>query len=131
MRNPDVDALTKQLEALRIQRERINNEERTIIEALRAASSAESNRGPTSDQSPGLTTRGFRVGDLVLITNKITHLASNRRPTSKDRVGSVTKLTDKRVKIKTHNGHDTSRCPSNVTRLSTQEYEDIVNREQP
>ena len=39
MRNEDVESLTRQLESLRIERERINDEEKALIEAIQRASS--------------------------------------------------------------------------------------------
>ena len=133
MDKEELNRLVKELEDLQIQQEQ-------VIKKIRRAST----EGPTQsagDRSAPSTTQGrpsarpfpdkegpsVRVGQKVLIKNRLGHIPTGTRPTIKDRIGTVTKTTRKRIHIKTYNGSDTSRAPHNVTRLSQEEYEDIVN----
>ena len=61
----------------------------------------------------------------MLIKNRIGQIPFGRRPSIKDRAGTITKITKKRVHITTCNGTNTSRAPHNITHLSQTEYEEI------
>ena len=81
-----VDELLQHLERLRI-------EEDQVLRQLLAARARETADAATNE-SDGTSTREFRVGDRVRITNDIRRPLG--RPTNEgDRVGTVTKVTRK------------------------------------
>ena len=134
--NQDVESLTRQLESLRIERERINDEEKELIEAIRRASSptprdttSSSYENPPRNRRDEQTVGDFSIGQRVLITNRLTHLPSGQRPTIKDRAAVVKRVTGARVHVITYNGAETNRAPGNLTRLSRSEHDRIVNAE--
>ena len=126
MHNDSIAELTRQLEALRIERERINEEERSIIQALREASPPNSDRtnGPGSNSNSQHDR--FVTGDRVLINNKINHTPSNRQVTIKDRAATVRRATSDKVYLTTYNGTKTWRFVGNVTGISEEEYQQAV-----
>lgn len=107
-----VDELLQRLERLRI-------EEDQVIRQLLAARAQETADAATSE-SDTTSTREFRVGDRVRIVNAVRGPIG--RPVNEgDRVGTVTKVTRKRVFLLTGNGGTTNRAPTNLR---------IINREQ-
>ena len=119
----ELNKLIKQLEDLQIQQE-------AVIKKIRGVSTEETPPGgdrPTPTGSKE-TEGSFRVGEKILIKNRLGHITLGRRASIKDRVGSIIKITNKRIHIKTYNGSDTSRAPHNVTRLTEEEYQDILKK---
>jgi hypothetical protein len=74
-----------------------------------------SNRRESIDitESPPST---YSVGDRIEITNKVRRLF-NRTPTRRDRIGTVTRVTEKKVEFVTDNGTSTWRAPHNLKRI--------------
>ena len=107
-----VDELLQRLERLHIEEEQVLRE----LVAARARETADA----APNNSEGTTTREFRVGDRVRITNAI-RSPLGRPANEGDRVGTVTKVTRKWVFLVTGNGGSTNRAPSNLR---------IINREQ-
>lgn len=71
MEDQDIVHLTRRLEALRVKRERFIDEERQIRDEIRR-------RQLHSDSSPeNIQEQVFAPGDLVFITNRITHRKRN------------------------------------------------------
>ena len=128
MDKEELDKLIIELESLQIQQE-------AIIKKIRASTGKEDQSAPTAStgkkgrSAPSEDTQGsVRVGQRVLIKNRLGRTISLKGRTSiKDRVGTITKVTTKRVQITTSTGIETSRAPHNVSPLSQKEYEDIVN----
>ena len=116
----ELNKLIKQLEDLQIRQE-------AVIKKIRQVSSTEEAQAAdrSTASAPQETDTPFRVGQRVLIKNKLGQILG-RRPSIKDRAGTVTRLTKKRVHIKTCNDNDTSRAPHNIISLSQQEYEEIL-----
>ena len=122
--NRTIDDLTTQLEDLRLERLRIDEREREVLDNLRTlASSPRRPAGRTPVRRSSLT---FATGDYVFISNAVGHV-SPRRPTARDRAGVVVDITPCRVHVKTANGDHTSRKPSNLRRLHPDDYQAIVN----
>ena len=125
MDKQELNELIKELEDLQIRQE-------TIIKKIRRASTEETPQrsvdqsAPSSSQQDSDTENFIRVGQRVLIKNRLGHIPIGRSSSIKDRAGTVTKVTKKRVQVKTYNGAETSRAPHNLTRLSQKEYEDII-----
>ena len=121
MDNKELNELLKELEDLQIQQE-------AVVKKIRQASTEEAPQPKRADQSARSQSAAedpFQVGQKVLIKNRLGQILG-RTPSIKDRVGTVVKITKKRIHIKTINGSDTSRAPHNVTRLTQEEYEGIV-----
>ena len=64
----------------------------------------------------------FKLGDHVFITNQISS-QSGKRTTDKDQIGTVTKITTKRVGIRTDSGEYIIRAPNNISYLQETENE--------
>ena len=102
--------------------------------AIPSAPSAESvSSGPTIWGPWGTTVRqarattpphDFVIGDHVYILNSISHVRF-RRETLKDRAAVVYKTTEDKIHIRTYNGHETWRKPSNLRRLTKRERENV------
>jgi hypothetical protein len=58
----------------------------------------------------------YCVGDQVEITNKVRRLF-NRTPTRRDRIGTITKVSDKKIEFITENDTSTWRAPHNLKKL--------------
>jgi hypothetical protein len=95
MAEESVDELIRQLETLRIQ-------EDTLLRQIIQARARESQQRQDTDGADREATRGL-IGRPV---------------TDRDRVGTVTKITRKRVFLQTDNGVNTNRAPENLQRLS-------------
>ena len=121
----ELSKLVKQLEDLQIQQE-------TIIKKIRASTEVPSTgdrsaASPPKSQGSASSEASFRVGERVLIKNRLGKISSiGRKASIKDRAGTVIRITNKRVHLKTGSGTETSRAPHNLTRLNEKEYEDIV-----
>ena len=124
MDKEELGKLIKQLESLQIQQE-------AVIKKIRRVSTEEAPDPQRADQSttPLNDKDSFRVGHKVLIKNRLGHLPLGRKASIKDRIGVVTKTTKKRVQLTTWNGAETSRAPHNLTPLSEEEYQRIVENE--
>ena len=107
---PDTVAeLIAQLESLRVQ-------ETDILQRLVAARTAESGTHISTTSEPQSIVH-YKIGDAVYITSKI-RTSFGRQLSLNDRKGTVTKLTKKRVFIRTNNGTNTNRAPENLRLLS-------------
>jgi hypothetical protein len=105
-------ALRLQEEAIRIQQESIHIQEKAVLHRLVAAREKESRAQGRNGQQPRSTlptTTVFSVGDKVVITNIAVRTANIG-----DRLGTVTKITNKRVFLRTENGKYTNRAPKNL-----------------
>ena len=116
----ELNKLIKELEDLQIQQE-------AVIKKIRRASTEEAPRSadrPTQStpQDNKAQAPSFHEGQRVLIKNRITHVPFTRRTSIKDRAGTITKITRKRIHIKTCNGEQTSRASHNVSILTEEEY---------
>jgi hypothetical protein len=101
-----VEDLIRKLEALHIQTEQ-------ALEQLRQeVRSDEVSTAPTP--TPTTATGGFRIGDRVLITNKISHALRGAPGSNTDRIGIVKKVTAERVFFVTLAGTHTCRAPKNL-----------------
>jgi Nitrile hydratase beta subunit len=58
----------------------------------------------------------YSVGDCIEITNKVRKLF-NRTPTRRDRIGTVMKVSEKKVEFVTDNGTNAWRAPHNLKKL--------------
>jgi hypothetical protein len=109
MAEESVDELIRQLETLRIQ-------EDTLLRQIIQARARESQQGQGTDGADREAAR-YYIGDRVRITNPM-HGLIGRPVTNRDQVGTVTKITRKRVFLQTDNGVNTNRAPENLQRLS-------------
>jgi hypothetical protein len=109
MAEESVDELIRQLETLRIQ-------EDTLLWQIIQARARESQQGHGTDGTNRRAAR-YYIGDHVQITNPTRGLIG-RPVTNRDRVGTVTKITRKRVFLQTDSGINTNRAPENLQRLS-------------
>jgi hypothetical protein len=105
----NLDKLIQQLETLRVQ-------EDTLLRQIIQARARESQQGHSKNGSREAAR--YYIGDRVRITNPTRGLIG-RPVTDRDRVGTVTKITRKRVFLQTDNGVNTNnRAPENLQRLS-------------
>jgi hypothetical protein len=109
MAEESVDELIRQLEMLRIQ-------EDTLLRQIIQARARESQQGQGTNGANREAAR-YYIGDHVRIT-KPTRGLIGKPETDRDRVGTVTKITRKRVFLQTDNGINTNRVPENLQRLS-------------
>jgi len=108
MSEDSVDQLIRELEGLRVQEQAILR--RLVAARARETRNPETRRSHTRD---GTQVAGFRIGDRVRITNEV-RSPIGRRVNSRDRTGTVTKITRKRVFIQTDNGGSMNRAPTNL-----------------
>jgi hypothetical protein len=102
---PDsVDELIQRLAALRV-------EETALLNRLVQARAAE-NREPQQRTTDRTGVERFRVGDRVRITSEVRTFG--RRVTQADRVGTVYRITERRVHVRTDSGITTNRAPHNL-----------------
>jgi hypothetical protein len=109
MAEESIDELIRQLETLRII-------EDTLLWQIIQARARESQQGHGTNGADREAAR-YYIGDRVRITNPMRGLIG-RPVTDRDRVGTVTKITRKRVFLQTDNGVNTNRAPENLQRLS-------------
>jgi hypothetical protein len=109
MAEESVDELIRQLETLRVQ-------EDTLLQQIIQARARESQQGHGRNGADREAAR-YYIGDRVRITNP-SHSLISRPVTDIDWVGTVTKITRKRVFLQTDNGVNTNRAPENLQRLS-------------
>lgn len=100
----ELDQITAKLESIRIQQADLLAQEKKLLQ-----------------RQTKLTGRqgSFSIGDRVVITNSVSHVAPGQRITIKDRTGRVTKLQthkDERlwVYVLTDNGSNVHRLPKNL-----------------
>jgi hypothetical protein len=84
-----------------------------------AAAPTTTNTSPQRRKSPTTKRRPFEEGDRVCITNTVTprYPNSSGAVSIRDREGTVIRVTAKRVTVRTDNGSDVSRAPTNLRRL--------------
>lgn len=130
MSTEDLESLIERLHQLRLERQRILNEEERTIASLRdltrsRARRQHQNRGvspdPTEHPHPGV----FEVGQHVYIDNRIRHVPLTRRTTPADRAAVVARVTVDRIYIQTYNGYETWRHPGNLRHLTDRERANI------
>jgi hypothetical protein len=119
MSKEDVDALLIRLQTLRI-------EEDSLIQRIIAARERETRnprnpsvpRAPASrtTEAPNTTATLFNVGDRVRITNRVNIIGRFFRVG--DDIGTIIKVTAKRVRIQTDNDLQVTRDPKNVEHLT-------------
>jgi hypothetical protein len=109
MAEDSVDELILQLERLRVQEDALL---RQIVQA-RARESQERQENSTGADSEAAS---YRIGDRVRVTNQSRGILG-RQATERDRVGTVIKITKKRVFLRTDNGTSTNRAPENLRRI--------------
>lgn len=109
MAEDSVDELILQLERLRVREDALL---RQIVQA-RARESQERQENSTGADSEAAS---YRIGDRVRVTNQSRGILG-RQVTDRDRVGTVTKITKKRVFLRTDNGTSTNRAPENLRRI--------------
>ena len=142
-----IDALSRQLQNLRIRQQQLAAEqERLVQEILNELTEAGPNIATATKEVPDLQPQeplpedndqqrrvippptphisgSIRLGSQVYITNRITHVPLFRRATIRDRAAIVTTIdrhTD-RIYIRTYNGHKTWRIARNLRHLSERE----------
>lgn len=122
----DIDSLIEQLARLHLQQAILRREEEDILRKLllargkdfterqadRTTSTTEVDNIP-QPRIHQVRRDGYRVGDRVRITNRI-DTSFGRPHNEKDRTGIVTKITAKRVFLRTDNNNITSRSPNNL-----------------
>jgi hypothetical protein len=132
MEREELCRLVERLQDLQIQRENISAEERHILQTIHqpllvsnAERSAPRAVVVVHDEATARTTPVepvFRIGQQVYITNRITHTGLVRRATNADRAATVTHFTSTgRVGVRTYNGYNTNRQPSNLRALTPEE----------
>jgi hypothetical protein len=106
-----VEELIRQLEALRVREDTLVQQ---IIQArARENQQQEQNTGAGVDRAAA----DYRIGDRVRIVNQSRGLIGKAPVTECDWVGTVTKITRKRVFLRTDNGTNTNRAPENLRQL--------------
>jgi hypothetical protein len=105
-----IDELIRQLEALHVQ-------EDTLVQQIIQVRARE-NQQQEQNTSAGVdrVAADYRIGDHVRIVNQSRGLIS-KAVTKCDRVGTVTKITRKRVFLRTDNGTNTNGAPKNLWQL--------------
>ncbi len=91
-------------------------QEDTLLQQIIQARARESQQGQGINGANREAAR-YYIGDRVRITNPMRGLIG-RPVTDQDWVGTVTKITRKRVFLQTDNGVNTNRVPKNLQRLS-------------
>ena len=97
----ELNKLIKQLEELQIQQE-------AVIKKIRGVSTEETPPQGVDRPTPPNRQDLYQVGERVLIKNRLGHISLGKRASIKDRAGSIIKITDKRIHIRTYNGSETS-----------------------
>jgi hypothetical protein len=110
MAEESVDELILQLERLRIQ------EDALLRQIVRARARESQTRQETSSTGADSEAANYRIGDRVRVTNQSRGILG-RQVTDRDCVGTVTKITKKRVFLRTDNGTNTNRAPENLRRI--------------
>jgi hypothetical protein len=131
MEGEDLRRLIERLQQLHIQRENISAEERLILQTIHQpliGNNTERSAPRAVVVDEVVTTRiatvvpVFQVGQQVYITNRITHTGIVRRATNADRAAIITHFTSTgRVGIRTYNGYNTNRQPTNLRLLTPEE----------
>lgn len=109
MAEESVDELIRQLETLRVR-------EDTLLRQIIRARARESQQEQGTSGADREAAR-YYIGDRVRIVNPTRGLIG-RPVTDRDRIGTVTKITRKRVFLQTDNGVNTNRAPENLRHLS-------------
>jgi hypothetical protein len=109
MAEESIDELIRQLEMLRVR-------EDTLLRQIIQSRVRESQQGQGTNGADREAAR-YYIGDRVRITNP-THGLIGRPVTDRDQVGTVTKITRKRVFLQTDNSVNTNHAPENLQRLS-------------
>ena len=129
MTNDDMEALVAQLKALQVQKARLLDEERQIVDRLAQAASTRPREmydldtrssGPLSSPTEAISV-SFKTGDHVYITNRLGALTPLGRASLKDRAAIVTGWLGDRVYFKTLRGRESWRSPHNLRALTTRE----------
>ena len=116
MTNEDLDKLVKELERLNLQQSKITSLQKSTLNKIKLVTRRLSEQQDIHDppchyrRSSSQSEDPFLVGSKVLITNKINHV-KNRNTTSKDRAGTIHKITNSRICITTANGDKTLSKP--------------------
>jgi hypothetical protein len=105
MSDPDLSQLIQELKELKLRELQVLSS----LEALVQSQTAE----PTAVLVATDNTTVFRVGDSVVITNKV-RKPFNRYINSGDRTAVITKVSTSRIDIRTTNGGYTWRAPHNL-----------------
>jgi cell division septum initiation protein DivIVA len=105
-----IDELIRQLEALRVREDTLVQQ---IIQArARENQQQEQNTGTRVDRAAA----DYRIGDCIRIVNQSCGLIG-KAVTKRDWVGTVTKITRKRVFLRTDNRTNTNGAPENLRQL--------------
>lgn len=131
----EVDSLIEKLAQLHLQQTALRKQEQDILQKLLSARGKDlsnfsqdhtGRRVPTPTANHVHPTvhrihqEGYRIGDRVRITNRI-DTNFGRPHNERDRTGVVTKITAKRVFLRTDNNNVTSRSPNNLIPCSQNE----------
>lgn len=103
-----VDDIIRELQRLEIR-------QRILLGELSTATANE--RQARGEQSPRAST-DFAIGDRVVITNNVPKKPLGRNVTTRDRRGTVYKITEFRVFLKTDNGNKTNRARHNLRHVN-------------
>lgn len=127
MSDDEIARLIARLQELQTRQQEILAEELQITQRIQEATTRVNSSQDTPDTSgrvspdPGV----FTIGQHVFIQNRITHVQRFRRPNLADRAAVVQRLTRDRIYVRTYNGHDTWRSPTNLRHLSIDERTEI------
>lgn len=125
----DIEGLVARLKALQVQKARLLDEERQIVDCLAQASSPRPRAmldletrpsGSSADPTEAIS-GSFRTGDHVYITNRLGALTPLGRSSLKDRAAIVTGWLGDRVYFQTLRGRESWRSPQNLRALTTHE----------
>ena len=123
MADKDLKDLIHSLKQLQIEEQEIKKRQSALIEQIEKLSTAKNDetKPPTTSNVPN-TSRDWRIGDRVYITNKVTVPSAFRKANEGDRYATIRELkfsayTD-RISITTDNGQKTWRISENLDWIS-------------
>ena len=142
MDNATLATLINELKALKIRESKLKTRESQIILQIEAINSAgdsvntkdhtAASKGQETTRTTPLTVNGIRRGDRVTIKNKIRKPATCSNETEwtkeKERIATVTRVTNEQIHFVTDNGTKTWRAPNNLSKLNDEAANDERHR---
>jgi hypothetical protein len=143
MDNATLATLINELKALKIQESKLKTRESQIILQIEAINSTgnttttedhtvASTRQQETTRTTPLIVNGIRRGDRVTIKNKIRRPATcsdeSKWTKEKERVATVTRVTNDQIHFVTDNGTKTWRAPNNLSKLNNETANDERHR---
>ena len=124
------------LKELQVERVRIIQEERRLLDLLERTSDTRGGPGhsnlPTEDELSTLSALSefsYEIGAKVVVKNKLGALApEGRRAKLKDKAATIVAIEDNRIYIRNYSGKESWRAQKNLRPLTKRESEKLADR---